>query len=663
MRGPRTLGIAQRMVLASVALALVVGAGFAVLLLPIQEARNAERSALRSQDVLIAAHALEQRVLDLERGQRGFILTRQPRFLMPWQEARQELPQEEHALLELVRGDPAQEARVRAIVQATHSYIEDYSEPLVDAAARADPSAKTVAAAEEGEARARVIRANFAQLVKAESGTSAATARASAGAARRAYVGVVVGVGVSIALVALYAGYLTRAIVGPIRRAATLAGRIAGGDLTARLPETGVGEVGALQRAFNGMGASLQRGRDELTALARRAQLRADEARAHAREAEEAQASERRLADEQAALRRVATLIAQGVPTPEIFDAVTREVGLLCDADLARLERFGPDDAFTVIAAWAREDRVKASVGNRYALEGTSIAAQVRETGRPARVDSFVGATGPIAREAQRLGMRASVGCPITVDGRLWGAIAASTTGGEPFSAVMESRIADFTQLVAAAISNAEARDDLLASRERLLTAGYEARRRVVRDLHDGAQQRFVHAIIVLELALRALDKHDEDGRTLVAEALEHAKAANEELRELAHGVLPDVLIRGGLAAGVESIVSRLHVPVEVSVPPERFPPEIEASAYFVVAEALTNVAKHSDARHAAVAARLDNGSLQIDIRDDGAGGARLDGSGLLGLRDRVVTLGGDLEVDSPPGGGTRIAVTLPLQR
>ena len=167
----------------------------------------------------------------------------------------------------------------------------------------------------------------------------------------------------------------------------------------------------------------------------------------------------------------------------------------------------------------------------------------------------------------------------------------------------------------------------------------------------------------MLELALRALDEPDEDGRTLVAEALEHARAANEELRELAHGVLPDVLIRGGLAAGVESIVSRLRVPVEVSVPPERFPPEIEASAYFVVAEALTNVAKHSDARHAAVAARLDNGSLQIDIRDDGAGGARLDGSGLLGLRDRVVTLGGDLEVDSPPGGGTRIAVTLPLQR
>jgi CHASE3 domain sensor protein len=522
-------GIAQRMLLASVALALVVGAVFAILVVPIRDSRSAERRALHSQDVLIAAHGLEQRVLDLETGQRGFILTRQPQFLMPWQQARELLPQQERALLELVRGDSAQEGRVREIARAVRSYIDDYSLPLVNAAARADPSAKTVAATAEGEARTRVIRGEFEQLLQAERRTSAATARASASAAHRAYAGVVVGVGASIVLVALYAGYLTRAIVRPIRRAATLAGRVAGGDLTARLPETGVGEVGALQRAFNVMAASLERDRDELTALAERAHLRADEARAHALKAEEAEASERRLADQQTALRRVATLVAEGLPTEEVFQAVTREVGLLCDAELARMERFGPDDAVTAIAGWARDQRVKLAVGGRFELEGASIAAQVRETGRPARVDSFVGATGPIPREAQRLGIRASVGCPISVDGRLWGAIAASTTRDEPFPADTEARIADFTQLVATAISNAEARADLVASRERLLTAGDEARRRVVRDLHDGAQQRFVHAIITLELALRALEKDLEDGRALVAEALEHAEAANKE--------------------------------------------------------------------------------------------------------------------------------------
>jgi signal transduction histidine kinase len=397
--------------------------------------------------------------------------------------------------------------------------------------------------------------------------------------------------------------------------------------------------------------------------LARRAHLRAQEAAARAQEAQEAQAAQRRLADEQAALRRVATAVAHALPTDAIFEAVTREVGLLCDADLARMERFEPDRAVTAIAAWARGGQGRLAVGTRLALDGASIAAQVLESGRPARVDSFAGATGPIAREAQALGIRASVGCPITVGGRLWGVIAASTTRAEPFPADTEARIGDFTELVATAISNAEGRADLIASRQRLLTAGDDARRRVVRDLHDGAQQRFVHAIITLELALRAFETDDEGGRALVVEALEHATAANRELRELAHGLLPDVLTTRGLAAGVESIAHGLHLPVEVSVPDGRFPAEIEATAYFLVSEALTNVAKHADARLANVAARVEDGSLLIDVSDDGVGGARPDGSGLLGLRDRVVTLGGDLELDSPPGGGTRIAVTLPLRR
>src|SRR6185503_17207013 len=217
----------------------------------------------------------------------------------------EELPREERALLQLVGSDSAQQARVREIGRAVRSYINDYSLPLVNAATRADPSAKTVAATAEGEARVRVIRAKFAQLLEAERRTSAATARASAGAAHRAYVSLVVGVGVSILLVALYASYLTRAIVRPIRRTATVAGRIAEGDLTARLPETGVGEVGALQRAFNVMGASLERGRDELTALA----------------------------DEQAGLRRVATLVAQGASAGDIFAAVAAEIGQLMPAD------------------------------------------------------------------------------------------------------------------------------------------------------------------------------------------------------------------------------------------------------------------------------------------------------------------------------------------
>jgi signal transduction histidine kinase len=211
------------------------------------------------------------------------------------------------------------------------------------------------------------------------------------------------------------------------------------------------------------------------------------------------------------------------------------------------------------------------------------------------------------------------------------------------------------------AIANAHSRDQLMASRARLLTAGDEARRRVVRDLHDGAQQRMVHTIVTLKLAQRAFRDEDGEAESLVGEALEQAEQANRELRELAHGILPAVLTQGGLRAGVASVVTRLNLPVEVDVPAERLPAQIEASAYFIVAEALTNVVKHSHAGRAEVTASLEDGMLRIDVRDNGAGGADPDGHGLVGMRDRVMTLGGRLEIESPAGGGTLVAATLPL--
>ncbi|MEA2302983.1 MAG: hypothetical protein QOH43_263, partial [Solirubrobacteraceae bacterium] len=250
---------------------------------------------------------------------------------------------------------------------------------------------------------------------------------------------------------------------------------------------------------------------------------------------------------------------------------------------------------------------------------------------------------------------------PIVANGRLWGVIAASSKSATPFPPGTESQIAEFTELVATAIANTEARTEVAASRARIVTATDDERRRVVRDLHDGAQQRLVHTIITLKLARGARPNDGESADALVAEALDQAEQANAELRELAHGILPPVLARGGLRAGVDALVSRVHVPVDVAVAGERFPAEIEASAYFVVAEALTNVVKHSRARSAEVSARVEDGVLHLDVRDDGVGGARPDGTGLLGLTDRVAALGGRLRVESPPGRGTRIVATLPL--
>jgi signal transduction histidine kinase len=202
---------------------------------------------------------------------------------------------------------------------------------------------------------------------------------------------------------------------------------------------------------------------------------------------------------------------------------------------------------------------------------------------------------------------------------------------------------------------------EIRASRARMLAAADEERRRVVRDLHDGAQERLVHTIITLKLAHRALREDDPDAEALLREALDHACNATAELRELAHGILPSVLTRGGLRAGLESLASRMPIPVQLTIAVERLPPAVESTAYFFVAEALTNVVKHSRATGVEIGAHVEARALRVEVRDDGIGGAASDGDGLVGLEDRLAVLDGRLHVESPPGGGTSIAADIPL--
>jgi signal transduction histidine kinase len=256
--------------------------------------------------------------------------------------------------------------------------------------------------------------------------------------------------------------------------------------------------------------------------------------------------------------------------------------------------------------------------------------------------------------------MSAAVGAPIVVAGRVWGLIAAMSPD-VPLAVGTEHRLAQFAELVAAAIGNAESRAQLTASRARVVAAADESRRRIQRDLHDGAQQRLVHTVLTLKLAKETLAGAGGPGAELVAEALDNAQRATTELRELAHGIMPAALSRGGLRAGVESLAGHVALPVAVDVPTERLPPALETTAYFIVAEGLTNVVKHAGARSAQVRAVLDEGALQLEVRDDGAGGAdRTRGSGLVGLADRVDALGGTFTISSPPGEGTAIVVELP---
>jgi signal transduction histidine kinase len=369
-----------------------------------------------------------------------------------------------------------------------------------------------------------------------------------------------------------------------------------------------------------------------------------------------------RLGEEQAALRRVATLVAQRVSSTTLFEAVTREVGLLCDAELARTERYEADGSVTGVGAWSRAEG-QLVVGTRIVLEGASIADLVRATGDPARIDSFADASGPIADEARTLGIRSSVGCPIVVGGRLWGVIAASTKSETPFPADTESTIGEFTELVGMAIANAESRAELAASRARIVATSDETRRRIERDLHDGAQQRLVSLALEVHGVEAAVSP--ELGR-LKSELSGVAAGLNDlldELRETARGIHPAILSEGGLAPALKTLARRSSVPVDLELRSEgRSPEPIEVAAYYVVSEMLTNAAKHARASVVRVEVEDQDDVLYIAVRDDGVGGADpARGSGLVGLKDRVEALGGAMSVESPVGAGTFVTVRLPL--
>ena len=366
-----------------------------------------------------------------------------------------------------------------------------------------------------------------------------------------------------------------------------------------------------------------------------------------------------RLADEQAALRRVATLVARGTPPQEVFAAVANEVGRLLSVDVANVIRYESDATVTLVAS--ADDRIP--VGSRWPLDETTLAPVVLETGRPARVDNYADVTGQLADDIRDQGIRSAVSTPILVEGRVWGQMVTASSQMQPLPPDTEVRLASFTDLMATAIANAAAWSEVAASRARIVAAADNERRRVVRDLHDGAQARLVHTVITLKLARRAAQRDGTDVPELVTAALDSAEQATAELRELVHGILPAALTAGGLHAGVDALALRMPVPVENDVSVGRLAPAVEATAYFVVAEALTNVAKHARAGRAGVTARVEAGTLQVQVRDDGAGGARTGGSGLVGLADRLAALDGQLRIESPAGGGTIVAAEIPLTR
>jgi PAS domain S-box-containing protein len=369
----------------------------------------------------------------------------------------------------------------------------------------------------------------------------------------------------------------------------------------------------------------------------------------------------RLLMEEQAALRRVAMLVAGGAEPVRIFQAVTEEACRLLRIPSAVMQRFEDDGTATIVGRYSQHRPGGFDVGTVVPLEEGLANTQVARTGRPARA-TFERGQGGVAGRMRALGFRSTVAVPVIVQGRSWGALIAALQESETLPAETERRLSAFAELVAVALAGADARQALEASRARIVEAGDAARRRLERNLHDGAQQRLVSLALTLRLARAKAQEDPAAATTLLAAAGDELNEALKELRELAHGLHPALLAERGLGPALEALAARASFPVELAVGVgERLPEPVEAAAYYLASEALANAAKHADPSSATVSVRREDDAVLVEIADDGPGGADVaGGSGLRGLIDRIEALGGTLQIESPRGGGTRLLARLP---
>jgi signal transduction histidine kinase len=291
------------------------------------------------------------------------------------------------------------------------------------------------------------------------------------------------------------------------------------------------------------------------------------------------------------------------------------------------------------------------------------VGSLIAETRRPGRVTTDSDGLLALPGAIRNLGWRSVVGAPIVVDDRLWGLVGISSVREGPLPADTEARLAEFCELVATAIANAESRAELAASRARVVATADATRRRIERDLHDGAQQHLVSLALELRAAESAMPLERADLRAELSRVAAGLTGVLDELREIALGIHPAILAEGGLGPALKALARRSSIPVNLDVRVERRLPEsVEVAAYYVVAEALTNAAKHSRASVVNVRLCVRDRLLRVSIRDDGIGGTDPSrGSGLLGLKDRVEASDGTLSLASSHVAGTLLQVELPF--
>ena len=630
-------GLTRRIVFASGIVVLLAIGAYALLFAVIIDLRDSASIATRSKAIQSSANRLERLVTDLETDVRGFIITGDSRLLAPLDDAQADTVAEGRTLVRLTaKGDPDQAERARQIVRDTETYVRDYSVPLAKEIRKNPGSARSLATIAEGEQRLQPLRARFDRFMATQTGLIESDENRSSTDAVQATIIAAAGASGALLLLLLFSGYLTRAILRPVRRTSAMASDLAGGDLSVRIPEISRNDVGVLERTFNVMAGSLQADRQQL----------------------------RRVVEEQGALRRIATLIARGVSPAEIFTAVASELGRIQGMEYAVVNRFEPGLVATAVGHWTSPGApdIMPPVAGRWPVEDQSAAAKIIQTLHPARVNTDH-ATSTIGVWSRVHGIRYVVGCPITVGGRLWGMIAVFSLDTEPPPEDTEERLLRFVELLATAIANAENRNELLASSARIVAASDEARRRIERNLNTGPQRRLTALGEELRVTQATIDPDLNGLREHLAKTVRGLDNVLDDLREISRGLHPATLSRSGLSNALEALTQRSEVPARLDARIDRHVPDhIQVAIYYTVSEALTNVAKYSHATLVHIELTVEDTTLRLRVTDDGIGGADpTRGSGLLGLKDRIESLGGTMKVVSPSGGGTSLLIEVPV--
>lgn len=627
------LRLTGRIVLASAVVMLLAIGAYAVLFAVIFDLRSSSRVTRRSEAMLTGANRVERLVTDLAMGARGYILTGEERSLRPWEEARAELPRDAERLVRLAAAtDPAQVVRARQVQRDIHSFIVEYSVPLVTAARRDPNTTNAAPAIVEGERRLRVMRGRLEQIKGVQREIADAHDDRADRDARRATLIAAAGAVGALSLILAFSGYLNRAVLRPVRRTSGMAGVVAGGDLGVRTPETSRHEVGRLEQVFNAMASSLQSSQNDL----------------------------RRFTDEQRSLRLIATLVARRMSPGEIFTAVARELGQVQQADYTVINRFEPGRFVTTVGHWTAPGvpAILPPLNGHWPLEDETAIGQVYLTGLPTR-SSYLDADGAMGSWTREHGIHHAVAAPIMAGGRLWGSIVITSLGWEDPPADTEARLLGFVELLATTIANAENRNELLASSARIVRAAEAACARIEGDLGDVTERRLTS----LQSGLRAIQESVPAEQAALSERLAGTArglhGVLDDLQEISRGVRPP---SGGLRSDLQALAQRSGIPTDLDVRVDRrLSAHVEQTIYYTVCEALANVAKHARASRVSIDLAGQATALRLRVNDDGVGGADPShGSGLTGLRERVEGCGGTIEITSPAGRGTSLVVVIP---